>query len=45
MVVLGNAMVLPEACGILPRSHEEVPGEQLRKFIGKLRDNLVCIIL
>ena len=41
MVVLGNAVVLPETCGILARGHEEVSGEHLRKFIGKLRDNLV----
>ena len=41
MVVLGDAVVLPEACGILARGHEEVPGKHRRKFISELRDNLV----
>ena len=41
MMVLGDAVVLPEACGILARGHEEVPGKHRRKFISELRDNLV----
>lgn len=41
MVVLGNTVVHPEACGILAHGHIEVPREHRRKFIGQCGDNLI----